>query len=149
MHYTIAIGADHRGYEIKKYIIEHAKLGNDTITWIDEGTYSSERTDYPIYAEKVVHAMKSGKADRGVLLCGSGVGIAIAANRHEGVYAGVVWNEETARLAKEDDNVNVLVLPANFIDDQQAVELIERWLSAIFKGGRYQERISMIDALGK
>jgi ribose 5-phosphate isomerase B len=145
MHYTIAIGSDHRGFELKKIILEHKELASHTISWIDEGTFTTERADYPIYAKKVVDAILSKRADVGILLCGSGVGVAVAANRYPGIYAGVAWNETVARAAKEDDNCNVLVLPADYSDSEQAIKIIAAWLSATFKGGRYQERIEMID----
>lgn len=141
MNYRIAIGVDHRGFELKTVLVKELL---DRVTWIDVGTFSAERTDYPPFAQKVVHLIQSGEADLGVLACGSGVGIAIAANRYPHIYAGVAWNEAVARSAKEDDNVNILVLPADFISDQ-AMLLVKAWLGAEFKGGRYQKRLEMID----
>ncbi len=140
----IAIGTDHRGYKLKNKLIEKSTIGSHEINWIDVGTNSSERTDYPLYARKVVELLNK-EADLGILLCGSGIGIAIAANRYKGIYAGLVWNETLARVAKEHDNVNVLVLPADYISDQQAIVMIDAWLSTPFKGGRYQERLEQID----
>lgn len=149
MKYKIAIGTDHRGYDLKQAIIKVEQWGNDAIEWIDVGTMTSERTDYPMYADLVVEALAMGEADLGILLCGSGIGMAVAANRFPGIFAGVVWNEDVARMAKEDDNINVLVLPADFIDKDVAFKLIGAWLSARFKGGRYEERLAMIDAVAE
>jgi ribose 5-phosphate isomerase B len=87
----------------------------------------------------------SGHAQQGILLCGTGVGMAITANRFPGVYAGLVWNEEIARLAKEDDKVNILVLPADFVSLDQLVAMVKAWQTAQFNEGRYAKRIAMID----
>lgn len=139
----ISIGADHRGYDLKIKIIEHFK----DIKWIDVGTNSKERTDYPIFAQKVCKSILEKEADFGVLLCGSGIGVGIAANRFKGIYAGVCWNAEIAKLAKADDNINVLVLPADFIGTEQAFLLVKIWLETEFKDGHYQKRLDMIDAI--
>jgi ribose 5-phosphate isomerase B len=143
--YRIVIGADHRGFELKNELIKHQQIGAHAITWQDIGTFSAERTDYPPFAKKVAAVILAGDADLGLLSCGSGIGIAIAANRYKGIYAGVVWNEPVARMAKEDDNVNVLVLPADFISIDDGYKLVKAWLSSSFKEGRYQERLSQID----
>ncbi len=145
MNYRIAIGADHRGFVLKQELMRHETIEGNSIFWTDVGTFSSERTDYPLFAKKVVAALHAGSADLGILSCGSGIGIAIAANRHRGIYAGVVWNEEVARSAKEDDNVNVLVLPADYLSNDLAYHCVEAWLSTSFKGGRYQERLEMLE----
>lgn len=139
----ISIGADHRGFQLKTKIIEHF----DSFQWLDVGVYSEQRTDYPIYAKRVCEDLKNGVADRGILLCGSGVGICIAANRCAGIYAALCWNKEVARMAKEDDGANVLVLPADFISAQEAYDIVDVWLRAEFKGGLYQRRLEMIDEL--
>lgn len=141
----IAIGTDHRGFEHKNVIQNGVSLEQKHIEWIDVGCFSTERTDYPHFAFDVVQLMKDKKADLGILLCGTGVGMAIAANRFEGMRAGVVWNEITAQRAKEEDNVNILTLPADYITPEQAVKLVIVWLNAQFKEGRYQERIEMIN----
>ncbi len=138
----ICIGSDHRGFELKENIIEFYK----NYEWIDVGTDSSEVTDYPLYAQAVCAAILEKKVDSGILLCGSGIGISIAANRFKGIYAALCWSPEVARLAKEDDNVNVLVLPADFISLSQAVSCIDIWQKTAFKGGRYAKRLNLIDA---
>lgn len=137
----IAIGADHNGFQAKEYL----KQALADMEWLDMGTSNEERTDYPIFAKKVSEAILNGEAQQGILLCGTGVGMAIVANRFSGIYAGLVWNEEVARLAKEDDNVNVLVLPADFLSHEQMDAMVRAWLSAQFNEGRYAERIAMID----
>jgi ribose 5-phosphate isomerase B len=141
----ITIGADHRGFDHKEFIKQHLKILNDTIEWIDVGAYNKVRSDYPVFVEKACGSMLIGQAQKGILICGSGVGMAIAANRYPHIYAALVWNEEVARQSKADDNANVVVLPADFISLEQGVSIVESWLHATFKGGRYQERLDMID----
>lgn len=140
----IAIGADHRGFEQKKFILDHL-MPDGSYQFIDVGAYSSERTDYPLYAKKVIELMLSGQAQKGILLCGSGIGMSIYANRYKGIYAGVAWNSEVAQQAAQDDNVNILVLPSDYISNEQAVAAVHAWLLAHFKGGRYADRLAMID----
>ncbi len=136
----IAIGTDHHGVTLKNYIMHTLT----DVHWIDKGAFDQERTDYPIYAHAVVHALLDKQVDAGILLCGSGVGMSIAANRFEGIYAALVWNEDVARLSKEHDNANVIVLPADFIQAEEAVAMIRAWKKSCFLGGRYQERVAMI-----
>lgn len=137
----ISIGSDHRGFILKQKIIENLS----TITWIDAGADSEDRTDYPIYSKKVCENILSKRATLGILICGSGVGMAIAANRHRGIYAANCWSKEVAALARQHDGINVLVLPADFVDLPKALEIIKFWLGSEFKGGRYQDRLEMID----
>ena len=143
---TLAIGADHRGYKFKQKLLQHDDLDGIAIEWFDAGTDSKERTDYPLYVPPVCDAVLDGSADAGILLCGSGQGMAIAANRYRGIYAALVWNETVAELAKMDDGTNVLVIPADFVSEEQAVNMVAAWLAATFKGGRYAERLEMIDS---
>lgn len=137
----IAIGTDHRGFVLKEFI----KQQITAIEWVDVGTYNTDRTDYPIYADKVVDLMLSGAASYGILICSSGGGMAIAANRHAHIYAVVAWNIETARQCRAEDNANILVLPSDFVMCDDAIAMISAWLAEKFKGGRYAERIAMID----
>lgn len=141
----IALGTDHRGFMLKELLKKHANLASIPIEWVDFGAFDANRSDYPIFVDKVCAAMASKSADYGILLCGSGVGMSIAANRTPGIYAALVWNPEVARASKEDDNANVLVLPADYISEVQMLAIVTAWLGATFKGGRYQERIDMID----
>lgn len=142
----IAIGVDHRGFEHKQFIVK--QQFDTAIEWLDVGAFSQERSDYPEFAINVCKAMQEGKADGGVLICGSGVGMAVTANRFKNIYAALVWNEEVARLSKEHDKANVLVLSSDFVTAGQSVKMINAWLQAKFRGDRYQKRIDMIDALG-
>ena len=137
----ISIGADHRGFALKEDIKSHFS----TIDWLDVGTHSIDRTDYPVYAQSVVKSLTDGSSELGILICGSGVGIAMAANRSKSIYAAVCWNADVARTAKEHDAANILVLPADFVKASEAYPIIDAWLKAEFKGGRYQERLDMID----
>ncbi len=137
----IAIGADHRGFAHKESI----KQAFADVEWIDVGAYNDERSDYPLFARKVVQAMQDKRAVCGILLCGTGVGMAVTANRHNQIYAALVWNEEIARQSKSHDNANILVLPSDYISPDQAVAMIRVWLATEFLVGRYAERINMID----
>lgn len=140
----LVIAADHRGFKQKSIILAYVAR-KTAITCIDVGTDSDERTDYPIYAHKAVAQLAAHKVDGALLLCGSGAGMAIVANRTPHIYAAVVWNATVAREVKEDDNCNVLVIPSDFVADDQVCELVDAWLQATFKGGRYAERLAMID----
>ncbi|MEX0849806.1 MAG: RpiB/LacA/LacB family sugar-phosphate isomerase [Candidatus Dependentiae bacterium] len=140
----IAIGSDHRGFEQKNIILAYFAESADH-QLIDVGTESDERTDYPPFAQKVVHLMQKGEVQAGILLCGSGIGMAIAANRYPSIFAGVVWNRTIARLAREHDNVNVLVLPSDFIANDEVIPIVNAWLQASFFGGQYEMRLKMID----
>lgn len=143
---SLAIGADHRGYDLKEYI---KKELHDHITWIDVGTHSTERADYPLFAQRVADLINKGMVSEGILLCGSGVGMSIAVNRYQKIYAALVWNEKVAHLAKEHDNANVLIIPADFVSQELAIAMINAWRSARFHEDRYQKRIEMIDQENK
>jgi len=145
---NIVIGTDHRGFKQKEYIKRELSVPGKIISWIDVGCFSSESCDYPPFAKKVAQTIQSGKAEHGILLCGSGVGISIAANRFSGIYAALVWNEDTARLSRQHDKANVLVLPADFISNDMSVAMIKAWLGATFLGNRHQKRIDIIDSFG-
>ncbi|MFA6527131.1 MAG: RpiB/LacA/LacB family sugar-phosphate isomerase [Candidatus Babeliales bacterium] len=137
----ISIGADHRGYNVKQAIMAEF---ND-IDWIDVGTDSSERTDYPLFAELVCQKILTKEVEAGILICGSGIGMSIAANRHKGIYAGLCWNPEVARVAKQDDGVNVLVVAADFVDQDTVFAIIRGWCRTEIKDGVYRQRLAMMD----
>lgn len=142
----IGLAADHRGYQWKEILKLKDMIGDKFIEWEDVGTYDAYRTDYPIFVEKLIKLMAEGTVDRGVLLCGSGIGASIAANRHKGVYAGLCWNDLVAKKAKEDDNINILVLPADFLVHEVDMQsIVEAWFNAEFKEGRYKERLDMLE----
>ncbi len=144
---NIVIGADHRGFECKAYLKQCVVGKNDPIVWIAVGAFSADYSDYPVFAQAACQTIVSGQAERGILICGSGVGMAIAANRYPGIYAGLAWNVDVARMSREDDKTNMLVIPADFVTLEKAVDMVNEWLDASFKGGRYQERIEMIDRI--
>ncbi len=141
----ISIGSDHRGVALKARIIQELS----DITWQDVGTNSGQRTDYPIYAKKVVDDIKDATSDFGILICGSGVGMAVAANREKGIYAALCFSPEIARVAHQDDGVNVLALSSDYCSDEEnlaiARAMIAEWAAGSFKGGRYAERLEMLD----
>lgn len=141
MMLKIAIGSDHRGFDLKQKII----MAHKEISWIDVGCYGYEPVDYPDYSHAVCEAVLSRKAHYGILLCGSGIGMSIAANRYPGIYAALCWNETIAREAKEDDNANILVLSADIVDENKAADIIKSWISASFKGGNYEQRLRKIE----
>jgi ribose 5-phosphate isomerase B len=112
---------------------------------LDVGAHSAESVDYPDYAHEVASRVEQGDAARGVLLCGTGLGMAYAANRHHGVRAAVAWAPEIARLAREHNDANVLVLPARFVSEDEGVEILRTWLDTGFEGGRHARRVAKID----
>lgn len=144
--YSFAIGADHRGFALKEFLKQQT-FGSFNVSWHDVGAFSPERSDYPCFAIAISEHIRSGKTNFGVLLCGNGIGVSIVANRYKNIYCGLVWNPAVARSAREDDNINVLALPADYLSPDDTRAIIFAWLDARFKGGRYQERIDMIDQL--
>ncbi len=145
----IAIGADHRGFETKEIIQATMTLQIDDVKWIDMGAFNGESSDYPLFAQAVCEEILRGRVDYGVLLCGTGVGIAMAANRYKKIYAALAWNTEVARLSREHDFANVLVLPADYMSGEYAVACVRAWLHAEpLEGGRHERRVEMIDQLG-
>ncbi len=140
----IPIGADHAGFELKNRLVQALRdLGYSPE---DLGTTSSESTDYADYAHQVADRVSRGTAARGVLLCGTGLGMSYAANRHHGVRAAVAWTPEIARLAREHNDANVLVLPARFVGEAEGIEILKTWLDTPFAGGRHSRRIAKIDS---
>ena len=143
----IALGADHGGYrlkeEIKKYFDEKG------IEYKDFGTDSEERTDYPIYAKKVAEAIESKECEAGILVCRSGYGMTVVANKFKGIRAASIHDQESAKFAKADDDINVITLGGDYISTSDAICIIRNWLGTEFKGGRYAERITMIDEIEK
>ena len=141
----IAIGADHGGYKLKEEIKKY--LDEKEIKYIDFGTDSEERTDYPIYASKVAEAIEKGQADKGILVCRSGYGMTVVANKYKGIRAASVADEEAAKFAKADDDINIITLGGDYLTVNQAICIIRNWLGTEFKGGRYQERLEMIEEI--
>jgi ribose 5-phosphate isomerase B len=141
----IAIGCDHGGYalkeEIKKYLDEKG------IEYKDFGTDSTERTDFPIYAKKVAKAVQTGECENGILICKTGFGMAITANKFKGIRCAACYDEATAKQAKEHSNVNILALPAEYVSVSKAVAMIRVWLGSEFLKGRYLDRVQMINEI--
>lgn len=142
----IVIGTDHHGVAIKNFLVTLKTIGAQEITWTDVGAHDTTRVDFPLYADKAIALMRENKADLGILLCGSGVGMSIAANRYCGIYAALAWRPEIAIHARQADNANVLVLPADYVSHDQALVIVQAWLSAEFAGGRYSDRLAMLDS---
>ncbi len=140
----IALGTDHRGFEQKEFV--KSRLSVSSVECIDLGCFSDQPSDYPLFAKEVCAAIQKGYAQYGILWCGTGIGMSIAANRFAGIYAALVWNEEMAKLSKSDDNANVLVFPADFISTERVMACIESWLGTTFKGDRYERRLHIIDS---
>lgn len=141
----IAIAADHAGFAEKERMKQ--TLDEIGVEYQDMGTDSAESVDYPDFAERLGKAVAKGEFDEGILFCGSGTGMAIAANKIHGVRAAVAWNEEIAKLSREHNNANVLALPARFISDEDAAKIVKAWLAAPFDGGRHARRVDKISAI--
>ena len=141
----IAIGNDHVGFELKEAVIEVLKEHN--IEYKDFGAYSSERANYPVYGQKVALAVASGECDRGILLCGTGVGISMAANKVKGIRAVVCSEPYSAKLAKEHNDANILAMGARVVGPELAKMIVENWLTAEFQGGRHAERVALISRI--
>lgn len=141
----IAIGADHAGFEEKEKVKKTLdRLG---VEYTDMGTNSTESVDYPDFAQKVGEAVAAGEYDRGILVCGSGTGMAIAANKVPGIRAAVAWNEEIAKLSRHHNNANVLALAARFIPDEEQEKIVKAWLETGFDGGRHERRVEKIEQI--
>lgn len=139
----IAIGSDHAGFDLKEKI--KSFLVNEKISFIDTGTYSSESVDYPDFAHAVSRAIINNEAQRGILICGSGEGVCITANKHADIRAGLVWNAEIAKLIRQHNDANIICLPARFIDEQTALNCISEFIKTAFEGGRHQKRVEKIN----
>jgi ribose 5-phosphate isomerase B len=138
----IAVGSDHAGLEIKSHVLTWLKGKMASVK--DFGTNSSDSTDYPDYAHAVASAVEQGEYELGVLVCGTGIGVDITANKHQGIRSALVWNKDIAKLARSHNNANILSLPGRFIDIKTADEILEIFFSTKFEGGRHQNRIDKI-----
>lgn len=146
MKEKILIASDHAGFELKEQL-ERA-LDERGFDVQDLGTDSPDSTDYADYAHPLAERVSAGEVKRGVLLCGTGLGMSYAANRHAGVRAAVAWNPEVAKLARSHNDSNVLVLPARFLTPEQGVAILDAWLETPFEGGRHARRVDKIDQHG-
>ena len=143
MNEKIPIASDHAGFELKEQL-ERAltRMGFDVQ---DLGTNSTESTDYADYAHPLAQQVSHGDVKRGVLLCGTGLGMSYTANRYPHVRAAVAWNPEIAKLAREHNDSNVLVVPARFVSEEQGVAILKTWLETPFEGGRHSRRVEKIE----
>jgi ribose 5-phosphate isomerase B len=138
----IAIGADHAGFELKEKVREW--LSRSGFESKDFGTYSSESADYPDFAHPVAAAVENKEFDLGILICGSGNGVAITANKHQGIRAAICWTEDLASLARQHNDANVLCLPARYISQDLAMKITDKFLNSAFEGGRHERRVKKI-----
>ncbi len=139
---SIAIASDHAGFELKKEIFQYLKDHNVKVK--DFGTFSPDAVDYPDYGHILAETVESGEYPVGISICGSGNGINMTANKHQGIRSAICWSEEIARLARFHNNANICALPARFITKEEAFRIIEVFLSTGFEGGRHIQRVSKI-----
>jgi len=139
----LIIGSDHAGFAMKEYV--KSELSRLDIAFEDVGVYNEDKSDYPIYAAKVARAVSKGEYERGIAVCGSGIGASITANRFRKVRAALCITEEMARLSRLHNNANVLVLGGRITSQNEASKILNAWLSTDFEGGRHETRIRMID----
>ncbi|MDK2772583.1 MAG: ribose 5-phosphate isomerase B [Flavobacterium sp.] len=138
----ISIGNDHAGPEYKKAIVKYLELNEHTV--INHGTDTFESVDYPDFGHPVAYDVESGKAELGIVICGSGNGIAMTANKHQGVRCALCWTKEIAQLAREHNDANVISIPARYTSIEQAVEMVHTFLTTAFEGGRHERRVHKI-----
>jgi len=136
----IAIGGDHAGFSYKQQLLQTLQVAELK----DFGTFSSDSVDYPDFAHPVASAVESGEFDLGILICGSANGVAITANKHQGIRAAICWNEELASLARRHNNANIVCIPERFISFELAQSIIEIFFTTEFEGGRHANRVNKI-----
>ncbi len=141
----IAIASDHGGFSLKGIVKDHLLSRGITVT--DLGTDSEESVDYPVYGQKCAEAVANGQADLGIVICGTGIGISIAANKIKGIRCALCTSTEMARLAKEHNNANMLALGGRTTEPGLAKDIVDSWLDAVFQGGRHQRRVDMLNRL--
>ncbi len=139
----ISVGADHAGFELKEQMIAYLKSKN--IEVLDKGCFSCERADYADYAHLVAESVTNKETELGILICGSGNGINMSANKHRGIRSALCWNAEIAALAKQHNNANILTMPARFISVEEAKKCVDAFLTEAFEGGRHADRVRKID----
>lgn len=142
---TIAIGSDHAGFELKQELCKY--LTEKGFQMHDMGPESADSVDYPDFAHKVASSVEAGNTQLGILICGSGNGVCITANKHHGVRAALAWAPELASLARQHNNANIVCLPARFISQETAFAIADAYLESEFEGGRHQNRVNKIETL--
>lgn len=139
----ISIGSDHAGFKLKEEVKTY--LSSLNITYKDCGTFSEDSVDYPDFGHAVANDVLNKQADLGIVICGSGNGINISANKHKGIRSALCWNEEIAKLARLHNDANILALPGRFIDTEEAKRAVKIFITTVFEGGRHQNRINKIE----
>lgn len=139
MSKPVAIGCDHAGFEYKEDLISF--LEGKGIAFTDFGTHSTDSVDYPDFAHPVAKAVENGDASYGILICGTANGVAITANKHQGVRAAICWGEELAQLAREHNNANIICIPARFVREGDAEKMVNTFMITEFEGGRHDRRV--------
>lgn len=142
MSLRIAIGGDHAGFEYKQLILKW--LQSENFETADFGPYTSASIDYPETAHPLAQAIEDGKYDMGILICGSGNGVCMTANKHQGIRAGLAWNKEVVKLIRMHNDANVMCLPARFISPEEALDFAKTFISTEFEGGRHATRVGKI-----
>ncbi|GAB4168294.1 MAG: ribose 5-phosphate isomerase B [Calditrichia bacterium] len=145
MFKSIAIASDHAGFVLKAAIKNW--LEEEKIHFTDFGTFTPESCDYPDYAIRAAESVKDGEHEAGIVICGSGIGVSISANKVKGIRAALCWKKELATLARQHNNANVLALPARFIEEEKALEIVKAFLVTEFEGGRHSRRVDKIHSL--
>jgi len=138
----LAIGVDHAGFDLKNKVINHLVEKGHEVK--DFGCSSSDSVDYPDFAHPVASGVEKGEFDLGILICGSGNGISMAANKHQGIRSAICWEPELASLARQHNDANILTMPARFISEEKAIDSVEAFFSVQFEGGRHQNRVNKI-----
>lgn len=136
----IAIGSDHAGFNYKQQLLQTLKVA----LLKDFGTYGPDSVDYPDFAHPVASAVESGEFDLGILICGSANGVAITANKHQGIRAAICWNEELAALSRQHNNANIVCIPERFVSFDVAQKIVETFFATPFEGGRHANRVGKI-----
>jgi len=139
---SVAIGCDHAGFPLKEPVIRLLK--NKGILVHDWGTFANDSVDYPDFVHPVANMVEAGQVDLGIVICGSGNGVAITANKHQGIRAALCWSVELAALARQHNDANVLALPARFVEPDLALKMVETFISTDFEGGRHTQRVAKI-----
>jgi ribose 5-phosphate isomerase B len=142
---VVALGADHAGFHLKQHLKEWLAAGGHEV--LDAGTHSTDSVDYPDFAASVARVVSTGEAHRGLLVCGTGIGMAIAANKVCGIRAAVCRDIETARLSRQHNDLNVLALAGRSTSQDEAVDIVRAWLDTEFEGGRHERRLAKLTAI--
>ena len=140
----VGIASDHAGYELKEFLKSEL---SDLVNFKDFGTDSEDSVDYPDFIHPLAYEVNDGKIQKGIIICGTGNGAAMTANKYVNVRAALCWNTDIARLARQHNNANIISLPARFIDKEYAVEIVDVFLNTEFEGGRHQRRIDKINKI--